>query len=166
LVLGACGGGAGNHFAAGDMQTVTGDGFTVQMPGKPARETVPIPTGAGTVQASVYTVKNDHEAFLVSASPLPAGARADLKAVLSGGASAVSGNVRDDAATTYQGYPAREGRVPDAQNNGGKGTVFVRVILVAKGGKQVLYHLQYVRKGADATAPALYKQFLASLKIQ
>jgi hypothetical protein len=166
LVLAACGGGS-DGFSSGDLQTVTGDGFTVKMPGKPERETVPIPTGAGTVKAHVYTVKSDNEAYLVSASPLPAGAQADLAGVVKGGANAVGGTVQDDVATTYQGFRARDARVPDAKNNGGTGTLFVRVILATKGNAKVLYHIQYVRKGGGRTTPPdLYKQVLASLKIQ
>jgi hypothetical protein len=148
------------------MRTVRGDGFTVEMPGKPQRERSPVSTGAGTVQASVLAVKNHDEAFLVSASPLPPGANVDLKEIIYVGAATVGGLALHVTATTYQGYPTRDARVPDVAARGGESTVFFRAILVKKGGQRFVYRMQYVHNGANAQPTALYRRFLASLRFR
>ena len=152
LVLAACGG-----EATKDLQTLKGDGFTVSMPGKPERSEQSVPTPKGTVKAVSYTSASSEKAFSISYTTLSKG---DLHGAIAGGAANVGGTVKDEKATTYQGFKARDARITNAADN--KGTLFIRAILAH--GR--LYILQYIGEGKDVdTAPAAYTEILNSLKI-
>ncbi len=155
LALASCGG-----EASKDLTTLNGDGFTVSMPGKPKREQQSVPTAKGTVQAVSYTSDSDDRAFSIGYTTLPDGVAGDLHGAIAGGAANVGGTVKDEKATTYQTFKARDARITNAADN--KGTLFVRAIL-AKGR---LYVLQFVGEGKDLKeAPAVYTEIVNSLKI-
>jgi hypothetical protein len=156
LVLAACGG-----EASKDLQTLDGDGFTVSMPGKPKREEQSVPTARGTVKTVAYTSDSRDKAFSIGYTDLPKGIEGDLPGAIAGGAGNVGGTVKDEKATTYQGFKARDARITNAAHN--KGTLFVRAILA--NGR--LYVLQFIGEGKDLkTAPAAYTQIINSLKIE
>jgi hypothetical protein len=155
LVLASCGG-----EASKDLETLKGDGFTVSMPGKPERSEQSVPTAKGTVKAVSYTSDSEEKAFSIGYTTLPSGVAGDLRGAIAGGAANVRGTVKDEKATTYQGFKARDARITNAANN--KGTLFVRAIL-AKGR---LYVLQFIGEGKNLTkAPAAYTEIINSLKI-
>jgi hypothetical protein len=155
LVLGSCGG-----EASKDLATLKGDGFSVSMPGKPSRNQQSVPTPNGTLKAISYTSDSRDKAFSIGYTELPKGVKGDLHGAITGGAANVGGTVRDEVATTYQGYKARDARITGAADN--KGTLFVRAIL-AKGR---LYLLQFIGDGANLKkAPDAYGQIVGSLKI-
>lgn len=155
LVLGACGG-----EATKDLQTLEGDGFTVSMPGKPQRSEQSVDTARGTVKAVSYTSDSSERAFSLGYTELPKGVAGDLHGAIAGGATNVGGTVKDEQATTHQGFKARDARITGAADD--KGTLFVRAIL-AKGR---LYVLQYIGEGSDVKAPpAAYTEIVESLKI-
>jgi hypothetical protein len=155
LMLASCGG-----EATKDLATLKGDGFTVSMPGKPTRSEQSVPTPRGTVKAISYTSDSRDKAFSIGYTELPKGVRGDLKGAIKGGAANVGGTVRDEKATTYQGYKARDARITGAADN--KGTLFVRAIL-AKGR---LYLLQFIGDGPNLKqAPEAYSEIVSSLKI-
>ena len=156
LVLASCGG-----EATKDLKTLNGEGFSVSMPGKPTRKVQSVPTANGTFKAISYTSDSRDKAFSIGYTELPKGIRGDLHGAIKGGADNVGGKVRDEKATTYQGYKARDARITGAADN--KGTLFVRAIL-AKGR---LYLLQFIGDGPNLKqAPPAYAQIIGSLKIE
>jgi hypothetical protein len=145
------------------LDTLNGEGFSVNMPGNPKRQTQTVPTAAGPVLLTAYVTEGGEEGFSMSVAKIPAGVKGDLDGAVNGAATNVRGTPKDTVKTTYQGYPARDTRITNARDkNGNKGTVFARMIL-AKGR---LFQLQFVQEGADVKSPpAAYPSFLASLKI-
>ncbi len=155
LVLAACGG-----EATKDLAPLKGDGFTVDMPGKPERSEQSVPTAKGTVKAVSYTSDSSEKAFSIGYTELPKGVQGDLHGAIAGGAANVGGTVKDEKETTYQGFKARDARITNAAEN--KGTLFVRAILAD--GR--LYVLQYIGEGKNLkTAPPAYTEIVNSLKI-
>ena len=153
----------GEKASEKEADTLVGEGFTVAMPGDPKRTTQTVQTAAGPVLLTAYVSEGGNEGFSMSVAKIPSTAKGDLDGAVQGAAANVKGTPKDTMKTTYQGFPARDTRIVNAQDeNGNKGTVFARVIL-AKGR---LLQLQFVQEGGDAkTPPASYGAFLASLKI-
>lgn len=160
IALVACGEKASEKKA----DTLVGEGFTVDMPGDPKRSTQNVQTAAGPVLLTAYVTEGGNEGFSMSVAKIPSSVKGDLDGAVSGAAANVKGTAKDTKRTTYQGYPARDTRITNAQDQEGmKGTVFARVIL-AKG---KLFQLQFVQEGSDVKdPPASYETFLSSLKIQ
>jgi hypothetical protein len=145
------------------VDTLVGEGFTVAMPGSPKRQTQTVQTAAGPVVVTAYITEGGEEGFSMSVAKIPSTVKGDLDGAISGAAANVKGTLKDTVKTTYQGYPARDTRIINAQDkNGKKGTVFARVIL-AEGR---LFQLQFIQEGGDVKSPpAAYPAFLRSLKI-
>lgn len=143
--------------------TLKGDGFSVEMPGKPERRVLSAPTPAGPVPITSYLTQDGEEGFSMSVLKIPKGARFDLDGAVRGAAANVKGTVGDNAKTSYEGFPARDARITNAADeNGNKGTVFARMILT----EDRFFQLQFVKEGADVKSPpAAYKRFVSSLKI-
>ena len=155
LVLASCGGEATKNLA-----TLDGDGFSVSMPGKPTRKEQTVPTVNGTFKAISYTSDSRDKAFSIGYTELPAGIRGDLHGAIKGGAANVGGKIRDEVATTYHGFKARDARITGAADH--RGTLFLRAILV----RNRLYVLQFIGNGANLEKPsAAYSQIINSLKI-
>lgn len=156
-------------FACGEeasdkqVETLSGAGFTVQMPGKPERSNQTVQTAAGPIVVTAYITEGGEEGFSMSVAKIPSGVKGDLDGAVEGAATNVKGTPKDTIKTTHQGFPARDTRIINAQDpDGNKGTVFARVIL-AKG---TLFQLQYVTEGGDVKSPpSAYPTFLKSLKI-
>ncbi|HVF77232.1 MAG TPA: hypothetical protein VNA28_02955 [Solirubrobacteraceae bacterium] len=153
----------GEQASEKKTDTLNGEGFTVSMPGEPKRSTQTVQTAAGPVLLTAYVTEGGEEGFSMSVAQIPSSVKGDLDGAVQGAASNVKGTARDTKKTTYQGFPARDTRIVNAQDaNGNKGTVFARVILA----KSKLFQLQFVQEGADVKdPPAAYPAFLASLKI-
>lgn len=153
----------GEQASEKKVDTLNGEGFSVDMPGTPKRSTQTIRTAAGPVMLTAYVTEGGEEGFSMSVAKIPSTVEGDLDGAVQGAASNVKGTPKDTVKTTYQGFPARDTRIVNAQDaNGNRGTVFARVIL-AKGR---LFQLQFVQEGADVKKPpAAYPTFLASLKI-
>jgi len=155
LVIAGCGGDAAKGPA-----TLEGDGFSVNMPGKPKRSEQSVPTPRGTVKAISYTSDSRDKAFSIGYTELPKGVKGDLRGAITGGAINVGGTAHDEVDTTYQGYKARDARITGAADN--KGTLFLRAILV----KNRLYVLQFIGDGANLKKPSpAYSRLINSLKI-
>jgi len=155
VVVAGCGG-----EATKDLTTLNGPGFSVSMPGKPTRKEQSVPTANGTFKAISYTSDSRDKAFSIGYTELTKGIKGDLHGAIKGGAMNVGGKVRDEVATTYQGYKARDARITGAADN--KGTLFVRAILA----RNRLYLLQYIGDGPNLTKPpGAYGKIVNSLKI-
>ena len=152
-----------NAASARPAATLTGDGFSVEMPGSPQRRVLTVPTSSGPLPVTSYLSEGGEEGFSMSVLKVPEGVRFDLEGAVRGAAANVKGTVKDNSKTSYEGFPARDTRITNAADkNGNKGTVFARMIL-AKGR---FFQLQFVKEGADVKSPpAAYKRFVASLKI-
>lgn len=159
----ACGEDEANDASQKPAATLKGEGFSVKMPGTPKREVITAPTAAGPVPITAYITEGGDEGFSMSVLTVPKGVKGDLDGAVEGAARSVKGTLKDTATTRHQGFPARDARITDAEDqNGNKGTVFARVIL-AKGR---VFQLQFVTGGADVTSPpAAYTNFVSSLKI-
>lgn len=159
LALVAC----GEKASEKQVHPLDGEGFSVSMPGTPKRSTQTVQTAAGPVLLTAYVTEGDDESFSMSVATLPSTVKGDLDGAVRGAASNVKGTAKDTKKTTYQGFPARDTRIVNAQDTTGrKGTVFARVIL-AKG---KLFQLQFVQEGANVKDPsAAYAAFRASLRI-
>ncbi len=154
--LASCGG-----EASKDLATLDGEGFSISMPGKPARKLQSVPTPNGTLTAISYTSDSRDKAFSIGYTELPSGVEGDLHGAIVGGASNVGGKVRDEVATRYLGFKARDARITNAADN--KGTLFVRAILANKR----LYLLQYIGDGPDLEKPPeAYYTIRSSLKFK
>jgi hypothetical protein len=153
------------HDAASEkpVATLRGEGFTVQMPGKPKRQVITAQTAAGPVPITAYLTEGGEEGFSMSVLTVPKGVTGNLQGAVEGAAASVKGKLASSAKTAYQGFPARDARITNAADqNGNQGTVFARVIL-AKGR---IFQLQFVTGGADVKSPpAAYTAFVSSLKI-
>jgi hypothetical protein len=143
--------------------TLKGDGFSVEMPGKPKRQVLTAPTAAGPLPVTAYITEGGDEGYSMSVLKVPKGGRFDLDGAIQGAAANVNGSLKDRSQTSYQGYPARDARITNAADkNGNKGTVFARVIL-AEGR---VFQLQFVTGGGNVkSAPAAYTRFVSSLRI-
>ena len=149
----------GEQASDKQVEPVFGDGFTVRMPGDPERSSQTVRTASGPVVVTAYITEGGEEGFSMSVARLPSGVNGDLDGAVEGAATNVKGTPKDTVKTTYQGFPARDTRIINAQDpDGNEGTVFARVIL-AKGR---LFQLQFVTDGGDVSA---YPTFLESLKI-
>ena len=160
----ACGEDEGKNDASQKpAATVKGDGFSVKMPGSPKRQVITAQTAAGPVPITAYITEGGEEGFSMSVLKVPKGVKGDLDGAVQGAATSVKGTLKDSRTTRYQGFPARDARITNAEDqNGNKGTVFARVIL-AKGR---VFQLQFVTGGADVKSPpAAYTSFVSSLKI-
>lgn len=155
--------GCGNDASEKQVRSLAGEGFSVKMPGDPKRSTQTVQTAAGPVRLTAYVTEGGEEGFSMSVATLPRGVEGDLDGAVRGAADNVRGTPKNTVKTAYQGFPARDTRIVEAQDeNGNKGTVFARVIL-AEGR---LFQLQFVQEGADVKRPpAAYRAFLASLEI-
>jgi hypothetical protein len=164
LALAACGSDKPSD-KAGDKKPVTlsGEGFTVEMPGKAQRTVSTLQSGGGPLKVTTYISEGGEEGFTISVFKLPPGGPADLAAAIKGAAINNGGTAKDSRKVTYQGYNARDARVVGATDKSGtQGTVFVRMI-DAKG---TLFQLQFAQKGDVENPPQAYTAFLASLKIR
>ncbi len=86
--------------------------------------------------------------------------KASLRGVIKGFGKAVGGTIRDEVATTYQGYEALDARMTGAKDDR---TWFVRAILA----KSRLYELRFSGEPPDLKiAPPAYAQIVDSLKIK
>lgn len=158
LLLASCSGEADKPLAA-----FQGEGFTILMPGKPTRSEQSADSAGGPVKVVLYTSESRDKAYLVGYTDVPADVEIDLPGAIKGAASGVKGTAQDEVETTFQGFPARDARITDADDgNGNKGTAFLRVI----NANNRLYQLQYIEAGGNVKTPsANYPEFLGSLKI-
>jgi hypothetical protein len=147
-----------------ESATVEGSGFSVDMPAKPKRKTGTVQTPKGPVKLTLYAVVRGDEAYLMSVGEMPPGVEPDLDGAVQGAATNVHGTVAERTSSQYQGLPARDARITDAEDeDGNKATVFLRVV----GEDDRYYLLEYIAKGSDVrTAASDYQPFLDSLKIE
>jgi predicted Zn finger-like uncharacterized protein len=130
-----------NPGAGGTWQTFTADGFSADMPGKPTRQTQPLPAGAGTL--TVYALANpaDKSALTVSVVALPPEAAAIPAGVMldqfvrgaengaggAGGVGQANLGVGSKSDVTQDGFPGKELQLTNKTTRAAAGTM--RVVL-------------------------------------
>ncbi len=146
-------------------ETVNEGGMTVEMPGKPQKQTQTVQSPAGPVTVNILSVERSSEAFMVAYNEFPAqiaNALTDPKLLLDSGRDGalrnVNGKLTSERNVTIGSYPGREivGEVPD------KKASFTARIYWAK---PRLYQAIYISpQGKSITDDG--KKFLDSLKLQ
>ena len=140
-----------------------GDGFTVLLPGKPARTQQLVDSPAGKLTVVIYGSDTEDQAYLVSYFEKPKGTQTSLSGAVQGAANAVGGTVTDEASARHRGFRARDARITNGRMADGLlATVFTRVI----DADNRVYQLQYIQAGSDVKSPpANYATFRDSLRI-
>lgn len=139
-------------------ETVNGDGFTVQMPGTPNKQTQSVPSAVGTLTFNMYTVEQGGEAFIVGYNDFPAaatqGANPDdlLNRAQQGAVTNVNGKITSEKTITMNGHPGREfsgdGTPPGEGGKSQEGTFTARIYWV----EPRLYQTIYVRPKGNTSS--------------
>lgn len=139
--------------------TVTGDGFTAQLPAEPTESTQTAQTAVGAVEMHLYSVMADSDALNVGYGRFPAGSSFDLDASVQGSASTTGTTVAESTPSTVDGVEARSFRLV-GKIQGYDITMFGTVAY--RDG--VMVQVQYVVQGDDVTeAPEIYQQVVDSI---
>jgi hypothetical protein len=150
--------------SSSSWETISGDGFSISMPGTPAKNDDTIPSAAGPLPLRMYTLSKGFEGFISGYTEYPdivftsAEPETLLDGAQQGAISNVKGEVTSQRSITLNGNPGREivGTSP-AQNVG-----FTARVYLAKPRMYMLVYTQY-----DKTKPisADGKRFLDSFQI-
>jgi hypothetical protein len=144
-------------------QTVNGDGFSVQMPGKPEKSEQSTPSAAGPLPIVLYTLSHGYEGYIVGYSEYPDIVfQTDEETLLDGARDGaienVKGEVTSERAITVAGHTGREiiGTSPSS-NIGFTARVFLA--------KPRMYMLVYTQYDKSKPISAHGKTFLDSFQI-
>jgi hypothetical protein len=153
-------------------ETLSEGGFTVQMPGKPKKQTQSVSTAVGPVTFNTFSVEHSSEAFIVGYNDFPIAATKNidpeqlLNNAKNGAAQSVSGKVTGEKSITMAGNPGKEfvgeGVSPEADSSGKRqeATFTARIYWATPR----LYQVLYVHpKGSAATETG--QKFLDSFQI-
>ncbi|HEY0377024.1 MAG TPA: hypothetical protein VGC87_08710 [Pyrinomonadaceae bacterium] len=145
-------------------QTVSGDGFTVSMPGNPSHDEDTVASAAGPLPIHLYTLSEGYEGFITGYTAYPDyifdAAKSDdlIDSAQNGAISNVEGEVTSQRPVTLDGNPGREvvGTSPS------KNIAFtVRIYLV----KPRMYMMLYTQYGKDKSITESGEKFLDSLQL-
>jgi hypothetical protein len=150
--------------SSSSWEGVTGDGFTISMPGTPAKNEDTIPSAAGPLLLRMYTLTKGFEGFITGYTEYPdivfssAEPETLLDGAQQGAISNVKGEVTSQRAITINGHPGREiVGVSPAQNVG----FTARVYLV----KPRMYMLVYTQYDKSKPISADGQKFLDSFQL-
>lgn len=150
---------ADDKVAASEWVTVTGDGYSVRSPKKPELSSQRVPTAAGDVETTTYTLAERADAVAISAVRAPGGTPIDLDGAVDGAASNTGTTVLSSVKTTLEGADARTFRLGGTYQ-GKDVTTFGTV--VSNG--QLMLMVQYTATVADLDAPPdLYQRIVDSV---
>ena len=149
---------------SGSWQTVSGDGFTISMPGTPSHDDDTVASAAGPLPIHLYTLSEGYEGYVAGYTEYPdfifnsAKPEELMDSAASGAISNIQGEITNQRSITLDGNPGREitGTSPS------KNIAFtVRIYLV----KPRMYMMLYTQYGKDKMITASGEQFLDSLKL-
>ena len=147
-------------------ETVTEDGITVEMPGKPTKQPQSVPTASGNATGQMLTVDKGAEAYILGYHDFPASVAAAnidphvlLKGASEGATRSVDGNVTSQRDVTVGGHPGIE-LVGEGRKEG-KDIEFTIRIYWAK--PRLVQTIYVAEKGKGSKENAA--KFLDSLKI-
>ena len=150
--------------SSSSWETISGDGFSISMPGTPAKNDDTIPSAAGPLPLRMYTLSKGFEGFISGYTEYPdivftsAQPEALLDGAQQGAISNVKGEVTSQRSITLNGNPGREivGTSPE-QNVGFTARVYLA--------KPRMYMLVYTQYDKSKPISADGKRFLDSFQI-
>ena len=147
-------------------ETLDEGGMTVQMPGKPEKQTQTTNTPVGPVNINMLTTQSGDEAFIVGYSEFPdapATRSADPEMLLNrardGAVQNVNGKVTSEKAITMSGHPGKE--FTGDSTSPQEATFTARVYWVAPR----LYQVLYIRPKTTAAPSENGQKFLDSFQL-
>ena len=152
------------YTSSAGWETISGDGFSVSMPGKASKNEESIPSAAGPLQIHMYTLSQGFESFITGYTEYPdmvfesAEPETLLDGAQQGAISNVKGEVTSQRPIMVAGNPGREivGTSP-GQNIG-----FTARVILAKPRMYMLVYTQYDKSKAIS---AEGQRFLDSFQI-
>lgn len=148
-------------------ETVSEGGLTVQMPGKPTKQTQTAPSPVGPLSVNMLMVDKGSEAYMTAYNEFPAEAAkrvSDPKSLLDNGRDGalrnLSGKLVSERPVTLGGHPGRE-IVGEGTTQGREVAFTARIYWASPRLIQVIY----MREKSKAESPD-GKKFLESLQIQ
>ena len=125
-------------------ETVSGDGFSVQMPGKPEKSEQSTPSAAGPLPIVLYTLSHGYEGYIVGYSEYPDIVfQTDEETLLDGARDGAIENVKGQVTTerkiTVAGHTGREIIGTSPSSNIG----FTARVFLAKPRMYMLVYTQY-----------------------
>lgn len=148
-------------------ETVNEGGISVQMPGKPTKQTQTAQTPAGPINVNMLMVDKGSEAYMTAYNEFPAEAAkrvTDPKSLLDNGRDGalrnISGKLTSERPVTLGGHPGRE--LIGEGNTQGRDVAFTARIYWAS---PRLIQVIYMREKSKSESPD-GKKFLDSLQIQ
>lgn len=148
-------------------ETVSEGGITVQMPGKPTKQTQTAQTPVGPINVNMLMVDKGSEAYMAAYNEFPAAAASqvkDPKSLLDNGRDGairnVNGKLTSEKPITLGSYPGRE--LAGEGTTQGKEVAFTARIYWAN---PRLVQVIYMREKSKSESPD-GKKFLESLQIQ
>ena len=150
-----------SHLA---WQTLTGDGFTIYMPGSPSKSDQTEPSLAGPITIHLYTAAQGYEAFMVGDTTYPDAVFSSgnteqiIDGARDGAVSSVEGHISNERKITLGSYSGREvtGSSPS------KNLSFTLRMYVAKPKMFIILYSQY---GQDKPLSDDGRKFLDSFQI-
>ena len=146
-------------------ETVTEEGISVEMPGKPEKKSQNVPTGAGMATGQMLTLDKGAEAYILGYNDFPPSANLDvdpqilLKGASDGAARSIDGHVTSQRDVTSGGYPGTE-IIGDGRKDGKEIEFTIRLFWAKPRLIQTIYVSE---KGKGNKTNAM--RFLDSLKI-
>ncbi|MDT4955184.1 MAG: hypothetical protein QOJ02_3322 [Acidobacteriota bacterium] len=145
-------------------QTVTGDGFTISMPGTPAKSEQTEPSLAGPITVHLYTVTHGYEGYMAGNTRYPDSVFASgnsndiMDGARNGAISGINGEVTSEHSITMAGYSGREitGKSP-SKNLG----FTIRMFVV----KPQMYLMLYTQYDKDKPMSEDGRKYLDSFQI-
>jgi hypothetical protein len=149
---------------SGSWQTVSGEGFTISMPGSPAHTDSTVPSAVGPLPIHLYTLSEGYEIFSAGYTEFPealvsnSDAEQMLDTMQQGSVTNMQGEVTSQRSITLDGYPGKEVVGNSPSKNLGFTFRFYMV-------KPKLYMLIYTQYGKDKPASESGTRFLDSFEL-
>lgn len=146
-------------------ETVSEDGITIEMPGKPNKQNQDIPTAAGKATGQMFTLDKGSEAYILAYNDYEIAANLNidserlLKGASDGAVSGINGKVVSQRDITNGAYPGKE--IVGSGSKDGKDIEFTIRLYWAK--PRLVQTLYLAEKGKSNQKNAT--KFLDSLKI-
>jgi hypothetical protein len=146
-------------------ETVSEDGITVEMPGKPEKKSQNVPTGSGIATGQMLTLDKGAEAYILGYNEFPPSANLDidpqilLKGASDGAVRSIDGHVTSQREVTSGSYPGTE-IIGDGRKEGKEIEFTIRLFWAKPRLIQTIYVSE---KGKGNKTNAM--RFLDSLKI-
>lgn len=148
----------GSRPAAEQMQILTGDRFTVSLPGEPDKTQEAVPGGG--MSMTMYQVEHRRSAYTVGYFDMPAGMAYDVDKGIEGSVKGANGTLVSSSKGTFQGYPSAD-VVAAVSDRGTDGTAFTTLVVADRR----VYVLSTVVPGTGRQVPDGARMVRESLRI-